>query len=104
MPISLSVPDAEDGQAQVQITGVSQDEPTSGLTPQDPSPDAMLSGGSGVSLRAERDNKGDGRVYIISYVATDTDGMSCSGTVAVEVRRWKSIAAVDSGSRYDSLT
>jgi hypothetical protein len=47
----------------VVIAGVTQDEPTNGLGDGDVSPDAVLSGGSTVQLRAERSGLGNGRVY-----------------------------------------
>lgn len=98
------VTDPDGGTVTLVILGVTQDEPTSGLTPQDEGPDAILTGGNSASLRGERDVKGDGRWYSVAFRATDADGMSCTGTVGVEVRRWKMIRAIDSGQSYDSLT
>ena len=83
----------------LEITGVTQDEPTGR------SRDAVLSSaGDEVRLRAERDNKGDGRVYRIEFEASDGNGGSCSGTAKVSVPRKKNKAAVDSAPpSYDSF-
>lgn len=83
----------------IEITGVTQDERTAG------SRDAVLSSaGDEVRLRAERENRGDGRVYRIEFEATDGNGGSCSGTVKVDVPRKKNKAAVDSAPpSYDSF-
>ncbi|HEX8435140.1 hypothetical protein, partial [Archangium sp.] len=57
-----------------------------GLGYGDTSPDAQEGKAPGsVLLRAERSNTGDGRVYRIAYTATDANGESCSGTVAIGV-------------------
>ena len=57
-----------------------------------------------MELRAERDIRGDGRVYRIAFEATDAQGESCTGEVRVDVRRHKNRAAVDSAPpEFDSL-
>ena len=80
------------------VTGVTQDEPTGG------EPDAAPgSAPNQVSLRAERDGGGDGRVYRITFQASDGRGGTCAGTVKVGVPRG-SRAAVDSAPpSYDSF-
>jgi hypothetical protein len=75
-----------------EITGVTQDEPTSGGWRQDVlTPDA---GGvqyvaslekATVHVRAERNPKLDGRVYEVAYTVTNGEGSSCSGIVEVKV-------------------
>jgi hypothetical protein len=91
--------DPDGDQVTIEITGVTQDEPTGR------SRDAVLSSAADeVRLRAERDNKGDGRVYRISFEATDGNGGRCAGTTTVSVPRKKKRAAVDSAPpAYDSL-
>jgi Tol biopolymer transport system component len=87
----------------VQITGVTQDEPVTGRRDWT-TPDAKLPGGAKVRLRAERNPKGDGRVYRVAVRVSDSDGASCDGTVQVEVRRHKHKPAVDSAPpSYDSV-
>lgn len=61
------------------ITGIRQDEPLS----QTGTPDAMGIGTAGASVRADRDGKGDGRVYRIAFEASDGNGGICAGTVTV---------------------
>jgi hypothetical protein len=68
------------------VTGVTQDEPLNGSGDGDTSPDAQARALSNtVLLRAERSGSGDGRVYRISFTASDGQGGSCSGTVIVGV-------------------
>ena len=72
-----------DGDAvNIQVTGVTQDEPAGG------SPDAVLGPGDDqVRLRAERDPHGDGRLYTVAFTVGDGRGGSCSGTTTVSVPR-----------------
>jgi TolB protein len=80
------------------ITGVTQDEPVGRR------PDARRPVRSDrIHLRAERQNKGDGRVYRVAF--TVSDGIDrCSGAVTVEVRRKKREPAVDSAPpSFDSF-
>jgi hypothetical protein len=61
-------------------------------------------GTSTAMVKAERDGKGNGRMYHITYTATDTAEQSCSGVVKVDVPKsqGKKGAAVDGGAMYDS--
>jgi hypothetical protein len=81
----------------LEITGVTQDEPTDG------SPDAVRTlAANRVLLRAERDRGGDGRVYRIAFTASDGEGGTCSGSVGVSVPAHG--RAVDSAPpSYDSF-
>jgi hypothetical protein len=92
-----------DGNAVVTITSVTQDEPANGLGDGDTPVDAIISAdGTFVLLRAERSGKGDGRVYRVSFTASDLEG-STSGVVKVSVpRSRKSDAATDSGAVFVS--
>jgi hypothetical protein len=69
------------------ITGVTQDEPVNGLGDGDTSPDAVLTSPASnkVQIRAERSGLFDGRVYHLSFTATDPSGASCTGTLTVGV-------------------
>jgi CSLREA domain-containing protein len=79
------------------ITGVTQDEPVSGLGPDDVSPDAQTGTQSHtVFLRAERSDAGDGRVYRISFTGADGNGGTCSGTATVGVPKSRLSTPVDS--------
>jgi len=61
------------------------------------------------SVRSERtgdpENPGNGRVYVISFVAVDSRGGKCSGQVTVRVPHDMGMGdtAVDDGQLYDSL-
>jgi hypothetical protein len=70
----------------VTITGVTQDEPVNGVGDGNTSPDVVTGASADqVQLRAERSGRGDGRLYVIAYTATDPGRASCSGTVTVSV-------------------
>ena len=103
--VSLSGATDPDGDALTYtITSVTQDEPVIG-PPGTTSPDAMkASEPNAVLLRAERDPRGDGRVYTISFRVDDSAGGSCEGTAFVTVPRKKGEAATDSGQDFDSFT
>ena len=86
------------------VDRVTQDEPVTANG--DPtSPDARLGPASDtVSLRAERNPRGDGRVYRIAFTISDGRGESCSGEVSAFVPRHPKEPAVDSSPpSYDSL-
>lgn len=83
------------------ITSVFQDEPTGKDV------DAQGLGAGFTQLRAQRDGKGDGRVYHISFTATGPGG-SCNGVVKVIVPHDMGVGqrqrgtAGDGGPLYDS--
>ncbi|WP_418316204.1 LamG domain-containing protein [Piscinibacter sakaiensis] len=83
-PISLNgVSDADGDSVVITIDGIRQDEKVKG--PGKKHPDAHGVGTSIAQLRAERDGKGDGRVYHVAFTASDGNGGSCQGTVKVGV-------------------
>ena len=70
-------------------------------------PDAFFDADSTLQLRAERKEHGNGRVYVISFIAVGQGG-SCTGTVDVCVPANMGhgkcrVACVDDGQRYDSF-
>ena len=88
----------------VTIDGVTQDEPVTSSGDRT-SPDAIDAGEGEFRLRAERDPRGDGRVYRIAFTATDGRGGSCSGVAKVAVPRHRKKPAVDSAPpSYDSFS
>ena len=99
------VADPNSDRVQITINGVTQDEPVNGLGDGDTSPDAIVRENH-VLLRAERSGEGNGRVYQISFTATDNTptGGSCTGTVTVAVPHSSRAGAsdVDDGQRYDA--
>jgi len=95
----------------ITINSVTQDEPTNGLGDGDTRIDAFIhhymDKDDTVDLRAERSGKGDGRVYTITFTASDpeTTALSTSPTVTIKVmvpHDKKTDAAIDSGPAYDS--
>lgn len=99
----VGVTDPVHSPVSIAITGVLQDEATGELDRDDTNRDAVIRG-STVLLRAEREERGDGRVYVISFRATDGLGNVCTGTVTSTVP--KSLKphqeSRDSGERHDS--
>ena len=87
----------------ITILGVTQDEPQNGLGDGDTPIDAVIQGETTL-LRAERSGLGNGRVYRISFLATDSGGGACTGSVAVCVPhdRGKGNQCIDDGQVYDS--
>jgi len=98
----LGVTDPEERSTTIAVTGVTQDEPVNGLGDGDMSPDAVIQG-QGVLLRTERAGAGNGRVYHVSFTATDSKGGSCTGVVNVSVPHDKQSTTVDNGQAYNSL-
>lgn len=66
------------------------------------SPDSVIQGNQ-VLLRAERAGNGNGRVYRVTFTASDGFGGSCTGAVSVCVPRDRGAAGcVNDGQLYDS--
>jgi hypothetical protein len=91
------------------VTGILQDEHVDSTGDGQFSPDGVGVGTSTASLRAERNGhgnkaKGDGRVYQISFTASDPSGATCTGAVLYTVPhdQGQGGAAVNSGLIYDS--
>jgi hypothetical protein len=93
------VTDPDGDRVTVTITGVTQDEALNGTGDGDTAPDAAWVSGrtDQVQVRAERSGQGDGRVYRISFTATDGKDR-CRGTVYVGVPHDRSRPAVDTTS------
>ena len=100
-PVAISVPDGNEDAVSVTIVHITQDEIV--LGPDLTSPDADGVGTSLARVRAERNDGGDGRVYRISFRASDGSA-SCSGTVRVGAPATKGGTAIDSVLVYDSTS
>ena len=88
--------------ATITVTGITQDEPTNGLSDGDFGPDGFL-GTDSVEVRAERYGLEYGRVYVIGFTATNEYDQSCIGSVSVGVPHDKrGESTVDSDRLYDS--
>ncbi|HKM55081.1 MAG TPA: hypothetical protein VJY33_16850 [Isosphaeraceae bacterium] len=92
------------GVTTITIASIFQDEPTLGGGSGDTCPDGTGVGTSTAQVRSEREGTSDGRVYHIGFKATDCNGNSCTGTVAVCVPhdQGKGSACVDEGPLFDS--
>jgi dipeptidyl aminopeptidase/acylaminoacyl peptidase len=103
-PVTLDGATDPDGDpVTLSVDGVTQDEPV--VSRGDPtSPDVVDEGEGELRVRAERNPRGDGRVYRIAFTVADDRGESCSGTATVSVPRKKRKPAVDSAPpSYDSF-
>jgi hypothetical protein len=105
VPIKIiGVADPDDDDVIITITGVTQDEPEDGLGDGDTAPDAVIQGDGTVLIRAERDGDGNGRIYVISFSASDEFGQTTTGSIEVCVpHSRKDSTCVDDGQVYDSL-
>lgn len=106
VPVGIrGVTDPQNDDVGITITGVTQDEPVNGLGDGDTHPDAVIQGATAL-LRAERSGNGNGRVYVMSFQATDGQGGSCAGAVAVGVPHSMKpgLPIIDDGQMYDSTT
>ncbi|WP_223594069.1 Ig-like domain-containing protein [Neobacillus bataviensis] len=99
VPVTIqNVTDSDGDPVTIRITGITQDEAV-----------GKTADGAGIGtdiawIRAERDGKGNGRVYQISFTATDSKGGSSVGSVLVNVphSQGENGSAVDDGQNYDS--
>ncbi len=104
------VTDPDGDAVMVMVTAVTQDEPLNGLGDGDTSPDGKINTDGTVDLRAERAGTkkvpGNGRVYHVGFMAEDSMGGKCAGTVSVCVPhdQGQGSVCIDGGPLYDSLT
>ena len=84
----------------ITIDSIFQDERVRG--PGNHHPDGQGVGTSTAEVRAERDGRGDGRVYHISFTADDGLGGICMGEVLVGVPHDRNSSPIDGGPLYDS--
>jgi len=80
------VTDPDGEPVQIAISVIDTDEPT-GIQGEPNCPDAILDGANAVRLRAERNPQGNGRVYRLTYRATDPQFAECNETVTICVPR-----------------
>jgi hypothetical protein len=91
------------------ITKITSDEATAsekGSGGAKHAPDATVGDGNAFQLRSERSGNGNGRVYKISFTASDNEGGASSGTVIVCVPHDQSqkCSCIDNGQKYDATT
>ena len=94
--------DADGDEITITIDSIFQDEPVNADDDGNTAPDGAGIGTSVAQVRAERSGEGDGRVYHISFTATDEFGNTTTGEVTVEVRLSRKTPAVDGGPLHDS--
>ena len=105
----MGVTDPDGDPVTITITSITSDEPTAtdkGSGGAKHAPDATGIGTDTASVRAERSGRGDGRVYVINFIAEDGRGGVCErGSVMVKVphdQSDKACPATDSGQDYDA--
>ena len=101
----VGVTDAEGDPITIRILGITQDEPINGLGDGDTSPDGSGVGTSTARVRSERSGGGNGRVYEISFAASDGRGGECRGSVKVCVPHDQGGGreCIDDGQAFDSV-
>lgn len=105
VPLSISgVTNPSGGALTISVISIYQDEPVRTPGSGSTGPDATGIGTPTPSVRAERDGGGNGRVYHISFTATNDSGGACTGTVKVAVPKSQGVIGdpVDDGPLYDS--
>lgn len=103
----LGVTDPDGDPVTITITDIMSDEPTAsdkGSGGAKHAPDADGVGTDTASVRAERSGGGNGRVYEISFTASDGEGgeCQCSVTVSVPHDQGQGNTAIDDGQIYDA--
>lgn len=94
----LDVTDPNGDSITITITGIRQDEPVGPLF----KPDGRGVNTSTAQIRSEAHPLGNGRVYHISFRASDEYNNSCTGVIKVGVQLLPRRPAVDGGPLYDS--
>ena len=86
------------------VTAIMQDEAVAAIGSGNTSPDGTGIGTPTAMVRAERAGPGTGRIYFISFSATNTTGGQCTGTVPVVVPhdQGQGFNPIDTGMRFDS--
>lgn len=99
----LNVIDPDNDPVSVTIAGITQDEPVNEQGSGNTSPDGSGIGADTAWVRAERTGIGNGRVYNISFTASDGKGGQCFGSVHVCVPHDQGdTTCIDDGQIYDS--
>jgi hypothetical protein len=114
VPINImDVTDPDNEPLTISITTIRQDEPMDHIGDGSFSPDSTISGATAL-VRAEAifgtvvvngvTYVGNGRVYHISFTATDGGNQTCSGTVRVGVPHVQTATPIDDGPLFNSLS
>src|SRR5574341_143084 len=81
----ISVSDNLDTAPRIELVSVTSNEPGNGLGDGDTANDIVINGDGTISLRAERSGAGNGRVYTMTYQATDIAGNTATASATVIV-------------------
>ena len=97
------ITDPENDPISIQVISIHQDEAVNELADGNSEPDGYGIGTDIAKVRAERSGIGNGRVYSITFKASDDKGASCSTVMTVGVPHDKKDTAVlDSDKNFDS--
>jgi hypothetical protein len=96
------VVDPDGDPVDIMIVGITQDEEVNGRGDGETWSDGSGIGTSTAQVRAERTGLGNGRVYKISFSASDDRGAECTGWVNVCVPHDMGDGCIDDGQMYDS--
>lgn len=105
----MGVNDPQGQVVEIRMDAINQDEPSLGYGDGNTCADASGVGESVALVRAERSGTsqtpGNGRIYHLSFTATDPDGYSCAGvvTTCVPHDQGGQPTCIDEGPLYDSL-
>jgi hypothetical protein len=82
---AFTVSDDFDTNPRVELVSITSNEPDNGLGDGDTAKDIEIRSDGRIFLRAERSGTGNGRVYTLTYKATDSDGNVTYATALVKV-------------------
>jgi hypothetical protein len=102
----IEVTDACEGELDVEVVGsivsISSDEAENGLGDGNTDDDVVIVDESSFMLRAERMGGGNGRVYVVTFDVTDSEGNSMTHMCRFVVPHDQSgVAAIDDGAAYE---
>ena len=83
--IDVTTSDIGDPSPKITLVSVTSNEPDNGLGDGNTANDIMMINNFMFKLRAERSGKGSGRIYTLTYKATDASGNYVTASVTVEV-------------------
>lgn len=86
---ATTVKDACVSSVNVELVSATSNEPGNGLGDGNTANDIVVNADGSISLRAERSGTGSGRIYSITYKATDTGGNTATAVAAVTVPHHK---------------
>ena len=104
--VGVTTSDPMYGPVQITINSIYQDEPVNALGSGNTAPDGSGVGTSTAWVRAERAGPGTGRIYFITFTATDAGGATCSSPAPLQTvvphDQAQPLPLVDTGQHWDS--